>query len=72
MCGLGGGYDAPDVPPPPPVQPEAPDASKRETVSKDADEQRRRAAGAGGTILTGARGLQPDSAAGGPKTLLGG
>lgn len=71
MCVGGGG--TPDPPPLPPVLPEAPDASKRVTVAKDGDDERRRRAGRAGTILTGSRGLV--AGAGGitqDNTLLGG
>ena len=71
MC-IGG---PPKAPAPPAALPEAPQTPTPAAGAATGDEdarRRRAAAGAGttGTILTGARGIQDDAAAG-AKTLLG-
>ena len=72
MCG-----SRPKTPKPAPIAPilpEAPDASKRQTIVKDDDGERRRRAGSqNGTVLTGNRGLT-ETADGNSssRSLLGG
>lgn len=70
MCG-----GSPSAPPPPPKVPEAPRMPEgtKSTTATDLDRRRRRAASGqskGGTILTGAQGVQNDGTIA-MKTLLG-
>lgn len=72
MCGSSKQSKPPPPPPIPPTLPEAPQASGRVTVNKgDGDERRRAAAGRGGTILTGPRGLTTSANTDNATTLLG-